>query len=171
MPLWPSVMLSLRVALIATLIASAIAVPAAFAAARRRGVWIAVVETLLTLPVVLPPTVVGFVLLTLLGAHGPIGALAVKLTGMSLLFTETAAIIAAATVALPLVYLPAKAAFAALDPEMEDSARLWGATTPIVFLQISLPLARARCGGGCGAGVCASAGRVWRNGHARGHQR
>ena len=130
---------SLRIALLATLAAGLIATPLAYLLARRRSPWLNVIETLLTLPLVLPPTVVGYLLVVALGSKNP---LIHWLFGRPLLFTEAAAVIAATVVILPLIYLPAKAAFAAVDLDLEDAARLYGANRLGLFWHVSLPLAR-----------------------------
>jgi len=130
---------SLRTALLATLAAGLIATPLAYLLARRRSPWLNGIETLLTLPLVLPPTVVGYLLVVALGSQNPLIKL---LFGQPLLFTQTAAVIAATVVILPLIYLPAKAAFAAVDVDLEDAARLYGANRLSLFWHVSLPLAR-----------------------------
>ncbi len=92
--------LTVQIATAATVLATLVAVPAAWWFCGRRGVPKTVVETLLLLPLVMPPTVVGLALGVVLGRNGPLGWV-----GFSLLFTPTAAVLAGATVALPLVYL------------------------------------------------------------------
>ena len=135
--LWRSAALSLRVAALATAAAVLVAVPAGYALARRPFRGRTLIEGLLTLPLVLPPTVVGYGLVLLLGRGGLGG-----LTGAQLLFTEPAAALAAAAVALPLVYLPSRAAFAAVPREMEEAAVLAGAGRWAVFRLVYLPAAR-----------------------------
>jgi len=105
--------------------------------ARRSFRGKSILEALLTVPLVLPPTVVGYALLVILGRHGM-----ARLIGRPILFTPTAAVLAALVVAMPLVYLPAKAAFAAVERELEDVARLLGAGPLGIFWHVSLPLAR-----------------------------
>lgn len=130
--------LSLEVALIATLLNALVAVPLAYLLARRPfpGRW--VLESLLILPLVLPPTVVGFLLMLLLGRHGIYG----MLTGATLLFTLKAAVIASAIVSFPLQVLPIRAAFAALPKEFDEEARMAGLTRLQRLTHIALPLAR-----------------------------
>lgn len=140
---------SLRIAACATAAAAIVAVPLAFATARRRGLWLKVVETILLVPLALPPIVVGYLLLILMGNTGPLGTVARMITGRSMLFTELSAVIAAMVVVLPLVYLPTKEAFASIDKDLEDTARLWGAGPLTLFALVSLPLARR----GIAAGV------------------
>lgn len=141
-PLWPAVWLSLRVAVVATAAAMLAAVPLAYLAARRAFVGRAVMETLLTLPLVLPPTVVGYLIILTLGSRGWLGRYLYDATGgYSVLFRFEGAVIAAAVVALPLIYLPAKAAFASIDRDLEEIAKLMGATRRQTLLHVSLPLA------------------------------
>ncbi len=143
--LLPSLRLSLEVATLATLLAAAVAVPLAWAIGTRshRGLS-RIVEALVLLPLVLPPTVVGYAGVLVLGRHGPAGWL-----GFPLVFTLPAAVLAAALVALPLVYLPVRAAFEALDADLLDAARLMGAGRWKLFAHVALPLAR----GGLAAGL------------------
>lgn len=139
--LLPAVWLSLRVAVVATATAMLVAVPLAYVAARRAFVGRAVMETLLTLPLVLPPTVVGYLIILTLGSRGWLGKYLHEATGYSVLFRFEGAVIAAAVVALPLIYLPAKAAFASIDRELEEIARIMGASRRQTLLHVSLPLA------------------------------
>ena len=143
--LLPSLRLSLEVATLATLLAAAVAVPLAWAIGTRsrRGLS-RIVEALVLLPLVLPPTVVGYAGVLVLGRHGPAGWL-----GFPLVFTLPAAVLAAALVALPLVYLPVRANFEALDADLLDAARLLGAGRWKLFAHVALPLAR----GGLAAGL------------------
>ncbi|MEM8874329.1 MAG: molybdate ABC transporter permease subunit [Planctomycetota bacterium] len=129
-----SAWLSLQVASAATMLAALIAVPLAWFVARRRLRWL---EVAVLLPVVMPPTVVGFALVVLLGNRGPAGWL-----GVPMVFTVGGAIIAAAVVALPLVYLPTRAAFAAIDPDLRDATRILGASRSQSLWHVDLPLAR-----------------------------
>ena len=135
-------LLSLRIALAATVLVAVVGVPLAFALARLRFPGRGLVDVLITVPLVLPPTVVGYVLIVLLGRHGLAGQWLERLFGFTLLFNVSGAALAAAVVALPLLYLPAKSAFAGVDRELEDIARLFGANPLQIFWHVSLPLAR-----------------------------
>lgn len=132
---------SLRVACSATALTLLLGVPAAWGLARSRFRGRNLIVAILTLPLVLPPTVVGYFLVILLGNHGPIGGW-LKVAGVHFMFTQVGATVAAAVVAFPLLLLPAKAAFENVEPEMEDIARLMGANSFGVFWHVSLPLAR-----------------------------
>lgn len=137
-----ALLLSLRIAVCATALASVPALALAWRAARRplRGQWL--LETVVLLPLVLPPTVVGYLLVQVLGAGGWIGGPLRAWFDVSLLFRVEGAILAAAVVAMPLLYLPAKAAFASIDREHEEVARLLGASRLQMLRHVTLPLAR-----------------------------
>src|SRR5690606_39992775 len=99
-----------------------------------------VLETLLMLPLVLPPTVVGFGLLVLLGRNGPVGRWIEWLFHQPVIFTWWAAVVAAAVVAFPLMYQTFKAGFESVDRDLEDAARAMGAGEGQVFRHVTLPL-------------------------------
>ena len=143
-----ALLLSLKIALVATGLVTLVGVPLAYAMARRNFLGKSVVEALLVVPLVLPPTVVGYVLLVAVGTHSPIGRLLRDAFGYSLLFNWHGAVLASAAVSLPLLYLPAKAGFAGVDRELEDIARLFGAGRLRTFWHVSLPLARRGIGSG-----------------------
>ncbi|MGH7214069.1 MAG: molybdate ABC transporter permease subunit [Tepidisphaeraceae bacterium] len=141
--LWPAMALSLRVALVATALTVLVGVPLAFFLARRRFVGRSLIEAAITAPLVLPPTVVGYLLIVAVGARSPVGSsLRSLFDGYSLMFNWHGAVLAAAVVALPMLYLPARAAFAGVDRELEDAARQLGANRLQLFFHVSLPLAR-----------------------------
>ena len=140
--------LSLAVAFTATALVAAIAVPLAWLMSRRRFFGKSLVEAILTVPLVLPPTVVGYFLITTLGARGFIGSWIHQATGYSIMFRFEGAVLAATVVALPLLYLPAKAAFATIEPDLEDMSRVLGASPARMFWSISVPLASKGIGSG-----------------------
>ena len=123
---WDPLLLSLRIAAAATALTALVAVPLAFALARRRFVGRSIVEAIITVPLVLPPTVVGYLLIMSLGSEGWLGGWLQRWFGYSIVFRVEGAVLAAATVALPMLYLPAKAAFASVDRELEETARCSG---------------------------------------------
>jgi molybdate transport system permease protein len=140
---WTPLLLSLRIAAAATALTALVAVPLAFVLARRQFVGKSAVEALIVVPLVLPPTVVGYLLIMAFGSEGWLGgAWLSRHFGYSILFRIEGAVLAAATVALPMLYLPAKAAFASVDRELEETARLLGASRLQLFWHVSLPLAR-----------------------------
>jgi molybdenum ABC transporter molybdate-binding protein/molybdate ABC transporter permease protein len=140
--MWGSLLLSVGVALMSTVLVAATGVPLAYFMARRRFRGRTVLEALLTVPLVLPPTVVGYLIIVTAGARGWAGGWLHRATGYSIMFRVEGAVLAAAVVALPMLYLPARAAFAAVEKEMEDVATLMGAGRLATFWHVSLPLAR-----------------------------
>jgi len=143
-PLW----LTLKVALLATLFAGATGVALGWWMARRRFPGHAVVDAVLVLPMVLPPTVLGYYLIVLVGRNGVIGQWLDRWFGITLLFTWEGAVLAAAVVSLPLIYKAARAAFEETDHRFAQAARTLGAGEWEVFLRISLPLALRGIGAG-----------------------
>jgi len=143
-PLW----LSLQIACWATALTAAVAIPLAHVMARRPFPGKSLLEALITLPLVLPPTVVGYLIIVLLGRQGLLGHYLADWFDYSILFRIEGAVLASAIVALPLLYMPARAAFASIDRELEDIARLFGATRLELFWHVSLPLARRGIGSG-----------------------
>ncbi len=138
---WPALWLSLKVAGWATLIDLVAGVAVGYALARLRFPGRNVLDSLLTLPMVLPPTVLGYYLLVLVGRQGPIGAWLHTHFGINLIFSWQGAVIAAAIVSFPLVFKPARAAFEAVDGQLEQAARVLGVSQVGVFFRITLPLA------------------------------
>ena len=133
--------LTLKVAAWATVLAAVAGMGCGFALARARWPGRRLVEALLTLPLVLPPTVVGYYLIVALGRHSAVGAWFERSFGVSLIFTWQGAVAAAAVVAFPLVFTSARAAFEGVDARLESAARVLGASEAKVFIQVTLPLA------------------------------
>jgi len=140
-PTWTALALSLKVACWATAIALVLGVAVGFLLARRRFPGRELLDTILTLPMVMPPTVLGYYLLVLLGRKGWIGQGLQDWFGINLIFTWQGAVIAAAIVAFPLVFKPARAAFETVDGRLEDAARVLGISEAALFLRVTLPLA------------------------------
>lgn len=138
---WVPLLLTLKVALWATAIDLVLGLALAFLLARRRFFGREVVDAIATLPMVLPPTVLGYYLLVLIGRQGPIGRWLNDWFGINLIFTWQGAVIAAAIVAFPFVVRPARAAFEAVDPQLEQAARVLGLGEVAVFFRVTLPLA------------------------------
>lgn len=134
-------LLTLKVAGWATVLATAAGVLVALAVARLRFRGRELLDAMMTLPMVMPPTVLGYYLLVLIGRRGPIGGWLEQTLGISLVFTWQGAVIAAAVVAYPLVYKAARAAFEGVDPQFEQAARVLGKREFEVFLRVTLPLA------------------------------
>lgn len=138
--IWQPLLLSLKVALWATGINLVLGVAVAYGLSRWRSRLNATVDALLTLPLVLPPTVLGYYLLVLLGRRGVIGGWLDDL-GLNPVFTWQGAVIAATLAAFPLVHKAARAAFEGVDAQLEDAARVLGLKPLAVFVRVSLPLA------------------------------
>lgn len=136
-PLW----LTLKVALMATLLAGLAGVVLGWWVARRRFAGRDTVDALLMLPMVLPPTVLGYYLIVVIGRHGWLGRHLDTWFGINLMFTWQGAVIAATIVSLPLVYKAARAAFEEIDTRFAQAARTLGAGELEIMLRISLPLA------------------------------
>ncbi|MEM8604952.1 MAG: molybdate ABC transporter permease subunit [Cyanobacteria bacterium P01_H01_bin.121] len=134
-PLW----ISLKVASCATLLAFVSGTVVAAWMLNYRGRWRSLLEGLFVAPLVLPPTVVGLVLLMLLGRNGPLGALLAQFN-VGVVFTWAGAVIAATVVAFPLMYRTALGAFQQIDPTLPQVARTLGASDRRVFWQVVLPL-------------------------------
>lgn len=141
-------LLTLQVALLATLIAGVLGIAAGHWMARHRFAGQNVLDAVLVLPMVLPPTVLGYYLIVLIGRNGPLGIWLDKLLGIRLLFTWQGAVIAAAVVAFPLIYKAARAAFEDIDIRFPQAARTLGASELEVFCRVSLPLAMRGIGAG-----------------------
>ncbi len=140
-PAWTALGLSLKVACWATLIDLVLGVGFGYLLARKRFPGRELLDAVLTLPMVMPPTVLGYYLLVLIGRHGPLGAWLQQHFGIQLIFTWQAAVIAAAVVAFPLVLKGARAAFEAVDTQLEQAAYVLGLSPWAVFLRVTLPLA------------------------------
>lgn len=136
-----SILLSLRIASIATVFSFLFGVLFAYILNKKnipgKNFW----ETLITLPMILPPSVTGYFLLMLLGKRGVIGSALIDIFGFKIIFTWYAAVIAASIVSLPLMYQNVKAAFVNVDPAYERAARTLGSSEFRIFTTITFPLA------------------------------
>lgn len=139
--LWPALTLSLQVALWSCAITLLLGGGLGLLIARTRFPGRELLDTLLTLPMVLPPTVIGYYLLVVIGRRGWLGSWLDETFGIQLVFTWQGAVIAAALVTFPLVFKPARAAFESVDTQLEQAARTLGLPEWAVFLRVTLPLA------------------------------
>jgi len=137
---WIALKLSLKVACWATALDLLFGVALGYLLARKRFPGRELLDAALTLPMVMPPTVLGYYLLVLIGRNGAIGGW-LQQFGINLIFTWQAAVIAAAVVAFPLVLKGARAAFESVDAQLEQAARVLGVPPFGVFLRVTLPLA------------------------------
>ncbi|HOP40250.1 MAG TPA: molybdate ABC transporter permease subunit [Geobacteraceae bacterium] len=135
------ILLSLKVAFAAVTIDFLVALAVARFMARVDFSGKNALESLIIMPMVLPPTVLGYGLLILLGKRGLVGSFLLETFDYQLIFTWVAAVIASAVVSFPLMYQSAKAAFAGVDVTLEQAARTLGARESRIFLTITLPLA------------------------------
>jgi molybdate transport system permease protein len=133
--------LTLKVAGFATLLALLLGVLVAFALARHDFPGRDLLDALCTLPMVMPPTVLGYYLIVVIGRRGWLGQYLWEYFGVTLMFTWPGAVIAAAVVAFPLVFKAARAALEGVDPQLEGAARTLGVSESGVFLRVTLPLA------------------------------
>jgi molybdate transport system permease protein len=134
--------LSLQVAVAATALNALVGIPIAFLLARRRFWGRSLVDLLVTLPLVLPPTVVGYYLIVLLGRRGVLGAPLYELSGFTVAFTWYAAVIAATVMALPLLVRTVRAAIESVDRDLERAAYTLGRSGLRTAIEVTLPLAR-----------------------------
>ncbi|ABF07456.1 molybdate transport system permease protein [Cupriavidus metallidurans] len=137
---WVPLLLSLKVAGWATLLNAILGVAAAYAISRWRSSARDVVDAILTLPLVLPPTVLGYYLLVLVGRRGVFGAWLDRI-GIELVFTWQGAVLASTVVAFPLVLKSARAAFEGVDHQLENAARVLGVSETGIFFRVTLPMA------------------------------
>lgn len=137
---WKPLSLSLQVAGISTLIVLIIGILIAKLMSKRQFRGKVFVETALLLPLVLPPTVIGFLLIIIFGNNSFLGKIIESVFRQSIMFTPLAAVIASTVVAFPLMYQSAKTGFQLVDSGVEDAARIDGANEWKVFLFVTLPL-------------------------------
>jgi len=155
--IWNALKLSLLVVGIATVLIAVLGTALGFLLARRTFRGKDLLDAVLTLPMVLPPTVTGYYLILLLGRRGLLGGPLHALTGWAVPFTWVAAVIAATVIALPLMIKSARAALESVDTEYEIASRLMGKGEWETFFRITLPLA----GRGVLAGVVLSFARAF----------
>ena len=137
---WSPLLISLATSLVATAVTLVAGLTAAAWRQNRAGAGAALVDGIFILPLVLPPTVVGFLLLLLFGRNGPLGTLLLQF-GASVVFSWPATVIAATVVSFPLMYITARAALEQVDPHLLQAARTLGASEARIFREVALPLA------------------------------
>ncbi len=138
---WAPLLLSVRVAAIATAVAVVLGVALGALLAWKRTPARDLIDALLTAPMVLPPTVLGYYLLTALGKHSAIGRAFHALFGRDIVFTRLGCVVAATVEALPLVIKSARTALSGVDPTLIAAARTLGAGPVRAFFTVELPLA------------------------------
>jgi molybdate transport system permease protein len=140
--LWPPILLTLQLATVTTLILLLLGTPLAWWLTRSHGRLKPAVEAVVALPLVLPPTVLGFYLLIVLGPHGVIGAPWLAVTGDTLTFSFAGLVIGSVIYSLPFVVQPLQTAFGAVGEPLLEAAATLRATPLDRFLSITLPAAR-----------------------------
>jgi molybdate transport system permease protein len=148
-----ALLLSLRITVVATLILAVVGLALAQLLARKRFAGKSVIETVVLLPLVLPPSVVGYYLVVALGQQNPL----MRELGINLLFTWQGAVLAAVVVGLPLMVQASRAAIESVNPSLENAARVLGSGEAEVFFRITLPLAKR----GVLAGIVLGAARAF----------
>lgn len=133
--------LTLKVAGWATALNLVFGVGAGFLLARKQFPGKELIDAVMTLPMVMPPTVLGYYLLVLIGRNGPVGNWLWEKFDINLIFTWQGAVIAATIVSFPLVFKAARASFETVDPQLEQAARILGLGELAVFFRVTLPLA------------------------------
>jgi molybdate transport system permease protein len=138
---WTAILLSLRVAIVATLVATPLGIALAWLLARRDFWGKSALDAFVHLPLVLPPVVTGYLLLRLLGTRGPVGAWLSETFGIVLAFRWTGAVVAAAVMGFPLMVRAIRTSIEGVDPRLEEAAATLGASPAWRLLTITLPLA------------------------------
>ena len=137
---WSPLFVSFKTSVVATAIAFLFGVVAARLVLQLRGRTQAIFDGVFTLPMVLPPTVLGFFLLVIFGRNSPIGRLLMEI-GIRIIFSWEATVIAAAVVAFPLIYKTVRASFEQIDPTVLQAARTLGLPEYLIFFRIMIPMA------------------------------
>src|SRR5271154_5435379 len=137
---WSPLLISLATSVAATAVTLVAGLAAAAWRQNRAGAGAALIDGIFILPLVLPPTVVGFLLLLLFGRNGPLGQLLLQF-GATVVFSWPATVIAATVVSFPLMYITARAALEQVDPHLLQAARTLGASEARIFREVALPLA------------------------------
>jgi molybdate transport system permease protein len=146
---WQAIRLTLLVSAMAVLASLPFAVPLGWLLAKRNFAGKFLIETLINLPLVLPPVVTGYLLLVLFGRHGLLGSFLENVFGIRLIFNWKGAALAAAIAAFPLLVRPIRLAFSAIDDRLVQAARTLGASPLDAFWSILFPLARPGILSGC----------------------
>lgn len=136
-PLW----ISIRTSLLATIITFFLGIGTAYLVANYKGKGRGIIDSILTLPLVLPPTVLGFFLLFFFGKNGPAGKFLMNYFEINIIFSWTATVIAAVVVAFPMMYRSARSAFEQIDDNLISAAKTLGMSNWRIFYKISIPLA------------------------------
>ena len=137
-----SIRLSVQVAITATCLLVPVGIALGYLLARRKFIGRDLLDIVITLPLVLPPTVTGYYLVVLFGRNGPIGGLIYDLTGWSIIFTWQAAVLASFVVALPFMVKIARASFESVERQLIDASYTLGHSELTTFFRVVIPQAR-----------------------------
>ncbi len=137
---WDPILLSIKIASLASILVMVIGTLVGNYMAKRVFKGKMLIETILILPLVLPPSVIGFILIIIFGINSPIGQAIESIFNSTIIFTWWAGVIAAIVVSFPLMYQVTKAGFEHVDSNIQEAARVDGANEMAVFLRITLPL-------------------------------
>ena len=138
---WQIVFFTVKVSVASTIVILPLGIPVAWLLARRSWPGKAAIETLVMLPLFVPPVATGLLLLMLCGRHGAVGSMLHRIFGIDIVFTWRAVVLACAVMAFPLLVRTAQSAFQEVNPRLEDIARTLGASDWRVFFTITVPLA------------------------------
>lgn len=134
------IIISLKVAIVATIITTILATLSARIMTLKTFKYSKLIETIITLPMVLPPSTVGYILLLIIGINGFIGSFFYNTFGIRLIFSYFAAVLASVIVTFPIMYQNAKSAFLSRSRKYEIAARTMGASELKIFFKISIPM-------------------------------
>jgi molybdate transport system permease protein len=137
---WQAIWLSARLAVVVSAILLVISLPLAHWLTFSRKRWTFLVESVVALPLVLPPTVMGFYVLLAIGSRSPIGRLWMDWTGHGLAFTFESLVVASVLYSLPFAVQPIAAAFAQVDTTLREASAILGASSARTFMRVTLPL-------------------------------
>ncbi len=146
---WSPLEISLKTALISTAITLVIGTLAAYYVIKLNSILKGIVDGILTLPMVLPPTVVGFFLLKIFGINGVVGKFFIEVFQTKIVFSFSATVISSTVVAFPLLYRSVRGTFEQLDKNLVYSAKTLGMSNPSIFLKVVIPNSRAGILAGC----------------------
>lgn len=144
------ILVSMKTAIVATLITFVVATYIAYKVVHmKKGVLKSIIDTLMTLPLVLPPTVAGFFLLMIFGVHRPVGKFLIDVFDLKIVFTWTATVIAAVIISLPLMYNAAKSSFMQVNKDYVYAGQTLGLSNFKIFWKIIFPIALPSLMNGC----------------------
>lgn len=140
---WDAIVLSLKLACVVSAILLVVGVPIAYWLAFSRWRWKFLVEAVVALPLVLPPTVLGFYVLVAIGSQSPVGRVWTAWTGHGLAFTFEALVVASILYSLPFAVQPVTAAFSLIDRSLMDASAILGASPFRTFTRVVVPLGKS----------------------------